>query len=80
MFGQCFVVSSCLFLFGQRSDVWIGMFRQCFVVSSCLFADRSAVPLADWDIQTVFCGEQLPFESSVSDPMGGLGFSDIVLR
>jgi hypothetical protein len=34
------------------------MFRQCFVVSSCLLAGRSAVRWADWDVQTVFCGEQ----------------------
>jgi hypothetical protein len=35
------------------------MFRQCFVLSSCLLAGRSAVRWADWDVQTVFCGEQL---------------------
>jgi hypothetical protein len=34
---------------------------------------------ADWDVQTVFCGEQLPFGRSVSGPMGGLVCSDSVL-
>jgi hypothetical protein len=28
-------------------------------VRSCLFGGRSAVRLSDWDVQTVFCGEQL---------------------
>jgi hypothetical protein len=28
-------------------------------VSSCLLSVRSAVRWADWDVQTVFCGEQL---------------------
>jgi hypothetical protein len=39
-------------------------------------AGRSAVRWADWDIQTVFCGEQLPFGRSVSGPMGELVCSD----
>jgi hypothetical protein len=64
---------------GQRSDGRIGMFRQCFLVSSCILAGCSAVRWANWDVQTVFCGEQLPFGRSVSGPMGGLGCSDIVL-
>jgi hypothetical protein len=55
------------------------MFRQGFVVSSGLLAGLSAVPWADWDVQTVFCGEELPFCLSVSGPMGGLGCSDSVL-
>jgi hypothetical protein len=55
------------------------MFRQYFVVSSCLLAGRSAVRCADWDVQTVFCGEQLPFGWSVSGPMGELGCSDSIL-
>jgi hypothetical protein len=32
----------------------------------------------DCDVQTVFIVEQLPFGWSVSGPMGGLGYSDIV--
>jgi hypothetical protein len=55
------------------------MFRQCFVVSSCLLTGRSAVRWADFDVQSVFCGEQLPFIWSVSGSMGGLGCSDSVL-
>jgi hypothetical protein len=51
------------------------MFRQCFVVSSCLLAGRSTIRWAEWDVQTVFCGEQLAFGCSDSGRMGGLGFS-----
>jgi hypothetical protein len=55
------------------------MFRQCFVVSSCLLVGRSAVRWANWDDQTEFFCEHLPFGRSVSGPMGGLGSSDSVL-
>jgi hypothetical protein len=55
------------------------MFRQGFVVSSCLLVGRSAVRCADWDVQTVFCGEQLLSGRSVSGSVGGLGCSDNVL-
>jgi hypothetical protein len=64
---------------GQRPDRRIGMFRECFVVRSCLFSDRSAFRWSDLDVQTVFCGEQLPFGWSVSGPIGGLGGTDSVL-
>jgi hypothetical protein len=52
---------------------------QSFVVSSCLLSGRSGVRWADLEIQTVFCGEQLPFGWSVSIPIMGLGRSDNVL-
>jgi hypothetical protein len=51
------------------------MFRQCFVVISCLLSGRSAIRWAEWDVQTVFCGELVAFECSVSGRMGGLGCS-----
>jgi hypothetical protein len=54
------------------------MFRVCFLVSSCLLFGQSAVRWADWDVQTKFCGEQLPFAWSVSGPIGGFGCSDSV--
>jgi hypothetical protein len=55
------------------------MLRQCFVVNSFLLTSWSAVRWADYDVLTVFFGEQLPFSWSVSGPMGGLGYSDNVL-
>jgi hypothetical protein len=73
------VVSSCLLVVRQRSDGRIGMLRQCFVVSRCLLFGRSAVRCVDLDVETVFCGEQLPFGWAVRGPVGGLGCSDTVL-
>jgi hypothetical protein len=52
--------AAAFWLVGQRSDGRIGMIRQCFVVRNCLLVGRSAVRWADWDFQTMFCGEQLP--------------------
>jgi hypothetical protein len=64
--------ASALWLVGQ-GPIWrIVMFRHCLVVSSRLFVGRSAVRWADWDVQTVFPGEQLPYAWSVIGPMGGL--------
>jgi hypothetical protein len=37
----------------------IGIIRPCFVVCSCLLAGSSAFRWVDYDVQTVFCGEQL---------------------
>jgi hypothetical protein len=54
------------------------MFRQCFLVSSCLLFGWSAVRWADWDIHTLFFGEQLPFGWSFSSPIVGFGRSDIL--
>jgi hypothetical protein len=42
-------------------------------------AGRSAVRWVDWDVRTVFCGEQLHFAWSVSRPISGLGYSDSVV-
>jgi hypothetical protein len=55
------------------------MFKQCFLVSIYLLAGRSGVLWADSDVETEFCGEQLPFGRSVKGPMGGMGYSDSVL-
>jgi hypothetical protein len=52
---------------------------QNFVVSKCLRAGRTAIRRLDWDIETVFCGEQLPFGWSVNGPMVGLECPDFVL-
>jgi hypothetical protein len=71
--------AAAFWLVGQRSCGRIRMFRLCFMVSSCLLAGRSGVRWSDWDVETLFCGEKLPFGRSVSGPMGGLGCSDIVL-
>jgi hypothetical protein len=55
------------------------MFKHGFGVEQLLFVGRTAVEWADWDIQTVFCGEQLPFDWSVGRPMGELGYSYNIL-
>jgi hypothetical protein len=77
-YSDFFVVTSCIWVAGQRSERRIGIFKQCFVVSSCLLIGQSAVRWADLDDQTVFCGEQLPFGWSVSVLMGEFVFSDSV--
>jgi hypothetical protein len=46
-------------------------------VRNCLFISRSAFRWADWDVQTVFFGEQLPFVRSVRGLMDGLGCSGV---
>jgi hypothetical protein len=59
MFRPTLLRAAAFWLVGERSEERNGMFRLCFVVSSCLMADRSADRSANWDDQTVVCGERL---------------------
>jgi hypothetical protein len=49
-----------------------------YLVNSCLLASQSAVQWVDFDDQTEFGWEPLPFGWSVSGPIGGFGYSGSV--